>query len=85
MSIRDRIEEDRRVTATHPRDGDGDGDGDGALWRRQRVLAGLSLRQAAKLLEAAPDMLADAEGNRWRLSEALLERMAACYCCGQTR
>lgn len=48
-------------------------------WRKARVAAGLTLRQAAKLLEIAPSTLSDIERGQNRPSKALAERMARCY------
>jgi ribosome-binding protein aMBF1 (putative translation factor) len=48
-------------------------------WQKARVAAGLTLRQAAKILEVAASDLSDVEQCRKRPSEALAERMARCY------
>lgn len=48
-------------------------------WRDARVAAGLTLRQAAKILEIAPSDLSDFERGQNRPSEALAARMARCY------
>jgi DNA-binding XRE family transcriptional regulator len=48
-------------------------------WQRARVAAGLTLRQAAKILEVAPQTLAEIERGENRPSEALATRMARCY------
>jgi DNA-binding XRE family transcriptional regulator len=48
-------------------------------WRKARVAAGLTLRQAAKLLEVAPATLSEIEQGQNRPSEALAARMARCY------
>ena len=48
-------------------------------WQKARVAAGLTLRQAAKLLEVAPTTLSEIERGQNRPSEALAGRMARCY------
>ena len=48
-------------------------------WQKARVAAGLTLRQAAKLLEVAPATLSEIERGQARPSEALAGRMARCY------
>ena len=48
-------------------------------WRKARVSVGLTLRQAAKLLEVAPTTLSEIERGENRPSEALAGRMAQCY------
>jgi ribosome-binding protein aMBF1 (putative translation factor) len=48
-------------------------------WRKARVAAGLTLRQAAKILEVAPVMLAAIERGENKPSQALADRMARCY------
>ena len=48
-------------------------------WQKARVAAGLTLRQAAKLLEVAPTTLSEIERGENRPSEALAGRMARCY------
>lgn len=48
-------------------------------WKKARVAAGLTLRQAAKLLEVAPETLWDIEANINYPSEALAGRMVRCY------
>lgn len=48
-------------------------------WQKARVAAGLTLRQAAKLLEVAPQTLCDIEQGRQKPSEALAKRMGECY------
>lgn len=48
-------------------------------WQKARVAAGLTLRQAAKLLEVAPTTLSDIERGESRPSDALAGRMARCY------
>lgn len=48
-------------------------------WQKARVAAGLTLRQAAKLLEVAPTTLSEIERGETRPSEALAGRMARCY------
>lgn len=48
-------------------------------WRKARVAARLTLRQAAKLLEVAPTTLSEIEQGQNRPSEALAARMARCY------
>jgi DNA-binding XRE family transcriptional regulator len=48
-------------------------------WRKARVAAGLTLRQAAKLLEVTPSGLSDIERGQNQPSEALCGRMARCY------
>ncbi len=48
-------------------------------WRKARVAAGLTLRQAAKLLEVAPTALSEIERGENRPSEALAGRMIRCY------
>jgi len=45
---------------------------------KARVAAGLTLRQAAKLLEVAPETLAQIERGEGRPSQALAEWMAHC-------
>lgn len=58
-------------------------------WREARVAAGLTLRQAAKLLDVTPSDLSDVESGQKRASEALVGRMARCYDgeppCGPTK
>lgn len=48
-------------------------------WQKARVAAGLTLRQAAKLLDVAPTTLSEIERGENRPSEALAARMARCY------
>ena len=48
-------------------------------WRKARVDAGLTLRNAAKLLDVTPTDLSDIEQGRKTPSEALTGRMARCY------
>jgi DNA-binding XRE family transcriptional regulator len=48
-------------------------------WRKARVAAGLTLRQAAKLLEVTPTDLSVLEQGKKRPSEALAGRMSRCY------
>ncbi len=48
-------------------------------WRKARVGAGLTLRQAAKLLDVIPSDLSDIENGRKQASEALSSRMVRCY------
>jgi DNA-binding XRE family transcriptional regulator/Zn ribbon nucleic-acid-binding protein len=48
-------------------------------WREARSAAGLTLRQAAKLLEVAPTTLSEIERGENRPSEALTGRMIRCY------
>ena len=48
-------------------------------WKKARVAAGLTLRQAAKLLEVAPTTLSEIERCENKPSEFLAARMAACY------
>ena len=48
-------------------------------WQKSRVAAGLTLRQAAKLLEVAPTTLSEIERGQNRPSEELAGRMARCY------
>jgi DNA-binding XRE family transcriptional regulator len=48
-------------------------------WRKARVAAGLTLRQAAKILEVAPSDLSAIERGEQRPSEMLAARMARCY------
>lgn len=48
-------------------------------WQKARVAAGLTLRQAAKLLDVAPTTLSEIERGENRPSEALLARMIRCY------
>jgi DNA-binding XRE family transcriptional regulator len=48
-------------------------------WRKARVAAGLTLLQAAKLLEVEPSNLSEIEQGRQSPSEALAGRMARCY------
>lgn len=48
-------------------------------WQKARVAAGLTLRQAAKLLEVAPTTLSEIERGENRPSEALTARMIRCY------
>lgn len=48
-------------------------------WQKARVAAGLTLRQAAKLLEIAPTTLSEIERGQNRPSEALADRMRKCY------
>lgn len=48
-------------------------------WQKARVAAGLTLRQAAKLLEVAPTTLSEIERGENRPSQALADRMARCY------
>lgn len=48
-------------------------------WQRARVAAGLSLRQAAKLLEVTPTELSAIERGESRPSEVFAARMANCY------
>lgn len=49
------------------------------VWGKARVLAGLTLRQAAKILEVTPSDLSDVEHCRAKPSEALADRMRRCY------
>jgi DNA-binding XRE family transcriptional regulator len=48
-------------------------------WHDARIAAGLTLRQAAKLLEVTPSNLSDIEQGRNKPSKALAGRMARCY------
>jgi len=48
-------------------------------WRKARVAAGLTLRQAAKILEVVPTTLSEIERGENRPSEALANRMRRCY------
>jgi len=48
-------------------------------WRKARVAAGLTLRQAAKLLGVAPTTLSEIERGENQPSEALAARMVGCY------
>ena len=48
-------------------------------WQKARIAAGLTLRQAAKLLEVAPTTLSEIERGQNRPSEALADRMRRCY------
>ncbi len=48
-------------------------------WRKARLGAGLTLRQAAKLLEIEPTNLSKIEQGHTTPSEALAGRMARCY------
>lgn len=48
-------------------------------WQKARVAAGLTLRQAAKLLDVTPAMLSEIERGQNRPSEDLAGRMARCY------
>jgi DNA-binding XRE family transcriptional regulator len=48
-------------------------------WRKARIAAGLTLRQAARLLEVAPMTLSEIERGENRPSEALTARMIRCY------
>lgn len=48
-------------------------------WRSARVAAGLTLRQAAKILEVDPVTLSDIERGENKPSEALAARMLNCY------
>jgi DNA-binding XRE family transcriptional regulator len=48
-------------------------------WRKARVAAGLTLRQAAKLLHVAPSDLSEIEQGHKQPSEALAGRMSRCY------
>lgn len=48
-------------------------------WRKARVAAGLTLRQAAKILEVTPTDLSKIEQGQSKPSESLAARMASCY------
>ena len=48
-------------------------------WRKARVAAGLTLGQAAKLLDVAPSDLSKIEQGKRQPSEALTGRMSRCY------
>jgi len=48
-------------------------------WRKARISAGLTLRQAAKILDVAPSYLSAVEGCHELPSEALVGRMVLCY------
>lgn len=50
--------------------------------QRQRVQAGLTLRQAAELLGVVPSDLSAWENGRAELPADVAQRMAACYQCG---
>ncbi len=47
--------------------------------QNQRIAAGLTLRQAAKLLSITPSLLADCEWGRCELSADLAQAMARLY------
>lgn len=69
----DRMEADRVRMATHP------GKASADMRRQQRVDAGLTLRQAAKLLDVYPLHLSDTENCRAEPSAELCEKMATIY------
>jgi ribosome-binding protein aMBF1 (putative translation factor) len=48
-------------------------------WQEARVAAGLTLRQAARILDVKPSDLSDIEQGRKAPDEALMARMAHCY------
>lgn len=48
-------------------------------WQNARVAAGLTLRQAAKLLEVDPATLSEIEQGKNTPSQFLADRMANCY------
>lgn len=62
---------------THPKDASGD------MRRQQRVDAGLTLRQAAKLLGMTAQHLSDTENGRAEPSLELLEKMKDVYGAGE--
>lgn len=63
----------REQLRTHPKNADAD------MRRKQRVAAGLTLRQAAKLLGMGPNQLADLEHGREELTPEMAELMAQVY------
>lgn len=48
-------------------------------WQRARVAAGLTLRQAAKLLSVLPTQLSEIEQGKVRPSEEFAKQMSECY------
>lgn len=52
------------------------------ICQRQRVAAGLTLRQAAKQLGIEPRLLSDIENGRTQLSAEMAQRMGRLYDCG---
>lgn len=56
-----------------------DADAGWERWREARLAAGLTLRQAAKLIDVPPSTLEDIEQGRAAPMPGLLERMRRCY------
>ncbi len=73
------LDRHRAVMRTHPGDAGPDG------LREQRISAGLTLRQAAKMLAVFPSELSDIENGRRALDPELAGRMADVYDCGVKR
>lgn len=69
----DKMEAARELLRTHP------GKASADQRREQRILAGLSLRQAAKLLGISPSELSDTEHCRAEPSAELCAKMATIY------
>jgi transcriptional regulator with XRE-family HTH domain len=71
------MDEDRQLFATHPQQATL------VQLREQRVKAGLTLRQAAKVLGIEPSMLSDIENGRTQLAPDLATTMAEAYGTGE--
>jgi ribosome-binding protein aMBF1 (putative translation factor) len=69
-----RMDADRALIASRP---------EASIVGRQRVIAGLTLRQAAKLLGLTPSELSDLENGRHALTPELVDKMAAIYGVGE--
>jgi ribosome-binding protein aMBF1 (putative translation factor) len=76
-AMADQMEADRKLLDTHP------GKATADERRRQRVAAGLTLRQAAKKFGIFPSDLSEYEQGTMTPSEALLEQMAEVYGVGR--
>jgi hypothetical protein len=70
VAAQQRMDEDRRLMDSRP---------EAAVCSKQRRLAGLTLRQAAKLLGVFPSHLSDVENRREALGAGLAERMIEVY------
>ncbi len=71
-----RFEADLHALITHPRDATP------ALRKRQRELAGLTLKQAARQIGCTPRTLEDCEAGSGMPSPGMLADMARVYGCG---